>query len=735
MTSSSVPPTPTRSRRTRRTDAAPATDAPRSGTRRGLLVGLGAVALGGVTAVGGVGPADPATAAAPATAGTSGSLRQVRVVGDLAKIKAKDGEIAIASGYHQPGDVGGLIYRGAPGQGLTPNGGTILPGKSGTVWLLVHQGTVEFRQFGIMGPEAPADAALEAMVADAAIARIEGHTDLNFVKRHKLVRSHLELDFGGHLMTTEGIENAGTDDPFAAVMFFQGVRSDETQTATLTAGIPDLGDIFEVADSSWFAVDSWYAAEVNALSGRWERELQKLVQVTQIVDGTHIRVNYKNGWPLAKGRTITWTRVKPVEDIRIANLIFRGKGTDQYTGSHPIAFEYAVRCDVEAIVGTLTFWPLVMRRWNTFYSTVSCTLSNPTSVTYGGAGYLTQQIYCLYGYVANCHTSNARHLNDFTASAYSLVENCHGDGDDEGPFVTHGQYEHDLTYTGNSGLMTFANSGAAWGSAAKRITVRKHVCSWFVARVKITDLTLEDVRVIGKPSLAGSGMLWINADGAQLTGCTADSTLVITQSSTASTRPTVIRDSWFGFAAPGNLTDASVKVPVTFENTTLDNVGGVKILGPGEVTFRGSTLAAKAGSDPVQTASARLRLTGSRLDGVSLQATGAAEQVVEVTAGSVVTGAGGTAIGRAGDKALTVLLADSSFSRSESGGTHVSLTAGTNHYRASGCRFEGGALELASAGFGGSSTLLHTANVESSVTRNGFPADSARVVTAGNITV
>lgn len=707
-------------------------DAARSGSRRGLIVGLGAAAIGGVGALGVAAPAD---ATVPATGDRSGSVKRARLVADLAKITARDGDIAIASGYRAPGDVGGLVYRGASGVGRTVNKGTVVAGKGGTVWLLQHTGTVDFRQFGILGPDAPADDALDAMVGDPAIHRIEAHTDLNFVRRHKLVRSHLELDFGGHLMTTEGIENAGTDDPFAAVMFFQGVVTKDVQTATLSATVPDLGDIFEVADSSWFAVDSWYAAEVNPLSGRWERELQKLVQVTQIVDGTHIRVNYKNGWPLGKGRTITWTRVEPVQDIRIANLVFRGKGTDQYTGSHPIAFEYAVRCDVENIVGSLTFWPLIMRRWNTFYSTVGCTLSNPTSVTYGGAGYLTQQIYCLYGYVANCHTSNARHLNDFTASAYSMVENCHGDGDDQGPFVTHGQYEHDLTYTGNSGLMTFANSDAAWGSAAKRITVRKHICSWFVARVRITDLTLEDVRVIGKPSLAGSGMLWINADGAQLTGCTADSTLVITQSSTASTRPTVIRDSWFGFAAPGNLTDSTVKSPVTFENTTLENVGGVKILGAGEVTFRGSTLTAKAGSDPVQTASARTRFAGSRLDNVTVQAAGTGEQVVEVTGGSVVTGAGGAAFTRGGDKALTWLLADSSFSRTDGSGTHLSITGGVNHYRATGCRFENGRLELAGAAFASPSTLLHSTNVEASVKRVGFPADSDRVITAGTITV
>lgn len=702
------------------------------GTRRGMIVGLGAVVLGGAGALGAVSPADAAVAAKN---DSSGSLRQARTVRDLAGIKAPDGELVAVAGYSTPGDAGDLVYRGASRFTGKPNGGTVIAGKNGTVWLLQHAGTVDFRQFGVFGPDKNADDALDAMVADPAVSRIEAHTDLNFVRRHVFTRSGLDLDFGGHLMTAEGIEANSTDNPFGAVLFFTGVVSKDAQVATLTETIPDLGDIFQVADASWFAVDSWYAADVNALSGRWEKELQKLVQVTQIVDATHIRVNYKNGWPLKAGRTITWTRVEPVQNIRISNLVFRGKGTDPITGAHPIAFEYAVRCDVEKVVGSLTFWPLIMRRWNTFYSTIECTLSNPTSVTYGGAGYLTQQIYCLYGYVANCHTSNARHLNDFTASAYSMVENCHGDGDDEGPFVTHGQYEHDLTYTGNSGLMTFANSGAAWGSAAKRITVRKHVCSWFVARVRITDLTLEDVKVIGKPSLAGSGMLWINADGAQLTGCTADSTLVISQSSSASSRPTVIRDSWFRFAAPGNLTDASVTVPVLFDGTTLENVGGMKILGTGDITFRGSTLTAPAGADAVQTSSARTRFSGSTIDGVSVVVAGGAAQTVEVTGGSTVTGAGGTALGRGGSAALTVLLADSTFARSEAGGAHVSLTGGTNHYRASGCRFDGGKLELSTAAFGSGSTLLHTANVETSVKRVGFPDDSDRIVTAGNIAV
>lgn len=695
-------------------------------TRRMVLAGFGAAALGGIAAVG---SANPANAAQPTIVQMSREAASASDVAALAELSAKADDIVAVAGYASPGDGGGGLFRFVRKRPPEVNGGTVVPGAKG-VWVRVHTGTLDFRAFGIFGPDVPADDALDALVNDASVHRIEAHTDLNFVRRHRLSRSNIVLDFGNHLMTTEGIENAGADDPFAAVLFFQGAVTDAVHEAGLGETVPDLADVFPVGDSSFFEVGAWYAAEVNALAGRWERELQRLVQVTQIVDGRHIRVNYHNGWPLGEDRTMTWRRVEPVQDVRVSNLRFRGKGTDQFTGSHPLAFEYAVRCDVDHIDGTATFWPLVMRRWNTYFTTDTCNLTNPTSVTYGGAGYLTQQIYCLYGYVANCHTSNARHLNDWTASAYGLVENCHGDGDDQGPFVTHGQYEHDLTYVGNSGLMTFANSGAAWGSAAKRITVRQHVCSWFVARVKVTDLTLEDVKVIGKPSLSGSGMLWINADGAQLRGCSATDTLVITQASDASKRPTVIEASEFRFVAAGELTNATVKKPVTFVDTTLSGLNGMKIGGGAPVTFRGGRLTGGDRDGALTSSSARLRFDGVDLEGVSVVAAGG-DQSIEIIGGSSVSGAKGTALSRGGDGILSVLLADSTFSGDA---THVSLTGGKNHYRATGCRFDGGALELAPGAFGGGSTLLHSVNVETGVKRT-IPEEADNVVLAGNLTI
>ncbi|MEE1736728.1 peptidase C14, partial [Streptomyces sp. BE147] len=548
-------------------------------------------------------------------------------------------------------------------------------------------------------------------------------------KRHLFDRSHIELDFGGHTIRTEGIEKNTHDNPFGAVLSFRGTPTDTTHTHKLSAPMPDLSDLFEVGDSGKFAVGQWWAVESDALAGKYEKEIQRLVQVTGIVDGTHIRVNYQIGWDLAAGRTLSWTRIEPVDRAHVRNMVFEGWGEDEMTGSHPVAYEYAVRCDVSGIEAIGTFWPVVMRRWCTYYRTEQCSLTNPKSVTYGGAGYLTQQIYCLYGHVEDCHTSNARHLNDFTASAYCYVTNCHGDGDDEGPFVTHGQFEHDLVYTGNSGLMTFANSGAAWGGRAKRITVRRHACSWFVARVKITDLTLEDVLVVGKKTLAGSGMLWVNADGVQLRGCTATGPLIVSRASDLSTRPNVIADSSFAFAAGAEITQANVSAPVTIARTVLKGVDGAVFNGTGPLVLDQCTLSGSKDTAPVSLAHADITVHGGELRDTGLKLTSAKDQRLRVD-GTRINGTNKdaallsrTGTGRTVDWQLAGL-----DSTAPAGTAHVLVTEGPNRYRATGSTFTGGRLELRPAAFAGSgSHLLHTGCVENGTERTALPDEGDRV--------
>lgn len=705
-----------------------------STARRHLLRATGLAGL----VVAGTAVTSRTAQAAPAS-GDVLHVDSVEVLRSLNPSSLSDGAVAVVAGYRSAGDGGSMAVAWDAAATAQHNGGTVIaPKGSGKGrWRQLHTGVLDFRTFGIFDAETPADDALDAMVADASVYRIEAHTDLLFLRRHTWARSNIELDFGGHRMVTEGIEKNSHDNPFGAVLFFRGEVTDTLHKHTLGAVMPDLSDLFEVGDSGAFKVGQWWAVESDAVSGKYEKEIQRLVQVTDIVDGSHIRVNYQVGWEMAAGRTLTWTRVNPVDRAHVRNMVFEGAGDDQYTGSHPVAYEYAVRCDVSGIEATGTFWPVVMRRWCTYFRTDRCSLANPTSVTWGGAGYLTQQIYCLYGHVEDCHTSNARHLNDFTASAYCYVTNCHGDGDDQGPFVTHGQFEHDLVYTGNSGLMTFANSGAAWGGAAKRITVRRHSCSWFVARVKVTDLTLEDVTVIGKKSLDGSGMLWVNADGVQLRGCTASGPLIVSQASSRSSRPNVIADSAFSFAAGAEITKANVSAPLTLSRTTLRGAEGAAFNGTGPLVLDHCAVTGSAQAAPVRVAHAEVTLEGGTLRDTGVKLTGANDQRLTIS-GTRITGTNkdGAVLSRAGaDRTVTWQLTGLESTASDGDTAHVLLTDGTNRYRATGCSFTGGRLELAAEAFSGTgSHLLHSGCTEDGTKRTAMPEEGDRVAhTAGNL--
>nr|WP_322937149.1 peptidase C14 [Actinacidiphila alni] len=733
------------------TDQNPEPNRPDTSRRKLLRAGgIGGLLLAATTTAVASGTGT-AAADTPRPAGRSTAPIAVGTVARLLALDPKslaDGAVALVSGYHAPGDGGGLTARWDAGATTAPNGGTVLrpAGHSGRGrWRMVHDGLLDFRQFGVHDAATPADDALDAMVGDPAVHRIEAHTDLNFTKRHTFSRSRIELDFGGNLITTTGIEKNTVNNPFGAVLYFRGTVTGTTVKSRLSAAMPDLADIFEVPSSKSFTVGQWWSVEIDAAAGTglYEKEVQKLVQITEIVDATHIRVNYKIGWDLAAGRTFTWTLVEPVERAHVRNMVFQGvpdvADNDTVTGSHPIAYEYAVSCDVSGIDATGTFWPVIMRRWCTYFHTSECRLKNPASVTYGGAGYLTQQIYCLYGHVEDCHVANSRHLNDWTASAYGYVTNCHGDGDDQGPFVTHGQFEHDLTYTGNSGLMTFANSGAAWGGAAKRVTVRRHACSWFVARTNITDLTLEDMLVIGNAQ-AGSGMIWVNADGAQLRGCVASGPLVISQSSNRSKRPTVIADSAFTQGKASEVTAATVGADVHLLRVTLKGLDGARFNGTGQLVLDHCTFTgAAATADPSTVAHADTAVHGGAFTDTGLVLRSTEDQRLWIDGGARFGGANSSAafLTRSGaDRTVRWQLDGVDSHASDAGTAHLLITDGVNHYRAGGSAFTGGRLELDPEAFTGDSHLLHTGCTEDGVTRTKMPAEGDRVRhTTGNLLV
>ncbi|WP_010271224.1 hypothetical protein [Paenibacillus senegalensis] len=751
-------------------------------SRRRMLkvLGLGGVMLAGSALGSKVLAAEETISRDPeaslTSAGRSGII-YVPTISELLNLppgQYKKGTAVYVGGYHREGDGGGKWVRWDADSTLQDNGGTVhAPGRGNSRgrWVAVHNGVADFRWFGVLDAGTNADQALEAMVNDPSIHRIEAHTDLNFVRRHTFHRSGVELDFHGHTVTTRDIALNTPNNPFGAVIFFQGQPTGATQSVTLSKEIAELSDILEVADASAFQVNDWWRARIsNHPGGREQRELDYLLMVTEIMDNRHIRVNYKIGWSLAAGRTIEYTQINPVFNSHVRNMNFIGVpvppsestsvppfDTWDQIGSNPVAYEFAVRCDVSGIRAAQVFWPVIQRRYCTHYVTERCELYNPEERDWGGTGYLTQQLNVLYAHVKDCNTSNARHLNDFTCAAYCLVENCHGDGDDYGPFVTHGQFEHDLVYIGNSGLMSFANSGVTWGDSAKRITVKKHTASRIVVNKRITDLTLEDVHVYVKPGLDNSGSIWANVDGLQLRGCTAQAMLTLSQGSSRSMRPNILENCSFvmvkGYeiARPVRTqslgftpTSANLRiVNCEFLNVEDVNIGSINRLELINTWFRGTS----ANSGRIAIGSKEIYIQGGGFADCGMVFTGAWDKAETGTARQEVTIAGGTECrGTNGEKAFfksaqpdnDVVWRLSHYSSTASDGetAHLALVGGGHQLSMIGCRLTGGKYEVKPGSIPAGSSLYIASCLEAGVNRTMLPPEGDRIKhTEGNMII
>ncbi|RTE11699.1 peptidase C14 [Paenibacillus whitsoniae] len=763
-------------------------------SRRKMLAALGAT--GAMLAGNAIAP-HVASADSDAGKGSGDNEDPVQSVSSVAELKAiplgqlYDGLYVFVAGHNAAGDGGAKLVRYVAGSVKAENGGTVhkpikngrprdkaddkgrKPDRGDGAFEVVHSGVGDLRWFGVFGPNVNADDALDALVGDPAFYRVEGHSNLNFVRRHVYHRSDIEVDFHNFTVTTEGIELNTLDNPFGAVMFFQGVKNPGvTQTVTLSEDIPEYSDIYEVANSSMFEVDSWWHAQIkNNAAGSAQRELDYLVKVTEVFDATHIRLNYKSGWLLAKGRSITYTRVNPAFRCNVRNMNFVGipvppNGTStrpfptwDQIGSNPVAYEFAVECDASGIKATKVFWPVVMRRYNTHYVTERCQLMNPEERDWGGTGYMTQQINVLYGHIRDCNTSNARHLNDFTCAAYCMVENCHGDGDEYGPFVTHGQFEHDLTYINNSGLLSFANSGTTWGDSAKRITVKKHIASRIVANKRLTDLTLEDCHAVvtyTKPGvkMANSGSIWVNMDGLQMRGCTAQEMITISKGSSRGKRKNIIDSCSFGMLAGYELArpirSGTTQVGYTPSNGELTivnseftgvedvNLGSINKLTLVNTWFKG----VPGVGGTVKVGTREVVMLGGGLVDCCLLFTGAWDKVgdvnnaqgkpdqwVTIDGGAVFSGAnpqGAYLKSVDPGNVITWKFGNCTSTAPDANMMHFGLQGGVHKLKAVGSHFAGGKYGVEVA-FGGAAYFYMASCVEEGVNRSMLPAESVTV--------
>ena len=651
-----------------------------------------------------------------------------------------DRTCTLVLGYGFAGDGGDKLMYWDANSEKKDNQGTVIASLIAVKgrWLQMHNGVMDFRDFGIFNGQDSADDALEAMMKDPLIHRIEAHTSLNFTRRHSFSRSNITLDFGGQTITTLGLEALTNlkDNYVSAIFGFRGSVDTVTVHSTLINPLSLLTDIYPVESSADFPIGTWFCLESDIIGGYWERKIQRLVQVTEHINEHSIRLNYKSGWPLEAGDKLGWRRVEPIENVMIANMIFIGEGKLPNLSSQPIAFEYAIHCDAIKIRAQGTFWSVIFRRWNTFFRTEQCSLSNPPTVEWGGAGYLTQQLYCQYGHISDCNTSNARHLNDFTASSSCLVENCHGNGDSTGAFVTHGQYEHDLKFIGNSGIITLANSGKAWGQSAARITISQHVCTTLLADTKISDLTLSDVHICRNPVLGGLGVLRLNCDGLSVENCTVEGELTLVQGSQRSAKMNVFEGCGFVLdsrhdSTISNLAPDDPYIKSHGPPTSRNSINGDSRVHFSHCRFTGAEPAASLMINNSET-----NFNACHLNNTALRMSGNRPQTLVLMGNSLLTGTDFSQplLSRSGKHSITWLLGPY---RSELKGVnrpHIAITQGVNYYHAQHVTFSGGQRLFSDQAFSSPSYFIEESNITINVDST-LPTPKGKNIVIRNISL
>ena len=184
-------------------------------------------------------------------------------------------------------------------------------------------------------------------------------------------------------------------------------------------------------------------------------------------------LDYNLAWDLDTP-TFTYKKVTPVVNVIIEdfNYIDLTSGQTDAQDISGISFVYAVNCHARNVSGGNGTNPVVFTYYTADCTTQNVSCDDPQKVT-GGKGYTVQWNNALRAYSQKMSGKKNRHVVDHTVAAYCIVEDSNGQNTESGDFITHGSYEHDITYSDIRGTLYIGASGSAFGESAKNIVVEK----------------------------------------------------------------------------------------------------------------------------------------------------------------------------------------------------------------------------------------------------------------------
>ncbi len=254
-----------------------------------------------------------------------------------------------------------------------------------------------------------------------------------------------------------------------------------------------------------------------------------------------LQCDYKLGWDIPSGSTMYYYDTTPAKNVvfKSFTLIDESTTLDETKWACGVVFKYAKDCLLENVLWVDGRLPMLHALWTMDCKESRNEVRHPRSVG-GGEGYGVQWQYSQRFTTEASGASGARHLVDATGSAYGTVTNSHDYSTANGSFITHGQFEHDIHFSGISGLMSIANSDAIFGESAKRITVDNSNLTQFFCENFVSDLTMRDVNVVETASIGNDGNALFNDDGLVLENFVCAGEITLTNRSNLSKRKKIL---------------------------------------------------------------------------------------------------------------------------------------------------------------------------------------------------
>lgn len=665
--------------------------------------------------------------------------------------------IRLKSYYSDIESGGNRLFRSSNAPGLVDNGGTIFTATGGYAWVCINTNEASLEDFGARPGVDATDAFRRAV--NSSITKLSSNlSEIILTDNIVITRGDLELWLPntvilwnapeGHIPDRAGSSNA-TNYRFPGIIAFRGSVGNLIDTFVLTNQISKGDTTYWCTNNTLFTHRQWVIMSSDVGSGTIGREINVMTQVQGSGGAvTQLRVDYKTGWPLAVGRSLSYREVTPLENIKIKvkgfkwnqNITDASGSGDEFTSAQScalVSLEYVNNADVSLGDGYDHPYPMVVTAYVRKVFVHDTTTNFPRVP---GSDHVVQFNNAYQCRCENLYNISGRHIVDFSGASYCNVRNCGETGTRNGAFTTHGIFEHHLSYENCYGLLSFANSGEYYGSSADSIDVSNHFGDYLIATAKVTNLNIEHA-VFTKGARVNNDANTLNDVTVGANSSDADKGLRFTQSSNVYGRGAkviggdVILSTQSGMAFPDALTQH-----VVFDSTYVRNFNSAYI-GGSAVSFIDCE-SAGSGSSPENIVQAvRFTINGGSLTNTGFSFQGTNEQVVKVHGLSQIgTGASG-------------LNSHFSLDKNDEGSGPITfsyknnvaiLPTGTKAYRLSngvgpfrvhstGNTFQGGSIEFQTTIPSGGSYLNHTGNVERGVTRVNEPTNTSAIVTTGNM--